>query len=139
MNFIQIEDPRIKISNALIRQFSHINDEDILKETVSVKDLQDLDDYLKLAKTQYWKKDYKWLLSLNNYLNNKGVALLKCKQYSDAISCYHDCLNLEDILRSEYISSNREDLLIKSDSYLNVECHDIVDKKRCHNIVEFVL
>jgi hypothetical protein len=22
---------------------------------------------------------------------------------------------------------------------LNVKCHDIVDKKRCHNIVEFVL
>lgn len=109
MEFIDLEDPRINISDKLKIRLQEIEGEPSLSP-ITQNDISSTEDIFKLAKSQYLIKDDKWIITLNRYLQDKAVSLARSKIYDDAIVCYIDCLNLLEVLKEKYISSRREDL-----------------------------
>lgn len=93
MEFIDLEDPRINISNKLKIRLQEMEGEPSLSP-ITQNNISSTEDIFKLAKSQYLKKDDKWIITLNRYLQDKAVSLARSKIYDDAIVCYIDCLNL---------------------------------------------
>ncbi len=118
MEFINIDDKRIKIRNQLKKQFKRINDEDIPQKHINYNEIDDFEDLLKFSKLQYYRGDDKWIITLSRYLDEKAFQYFKNFNYPDALTDSLGCLNLCEIQRDKYVLIEFDELLKKCGNFI---------------------